>query len=99
MSVSQSVSDSWSFIYYRLGGTPARFACQPRCSLRSHSEHLGLRPRLLCCIFLGPRSSLRSFALLGLRPRAFYHIVEGANSLCSFAVRFGRYLTFISVSL
>src|SRR5436190_19763662 len=65
------------------------FACQPRCSLRSHGGHLGLRPRCLCCIFLGRANSLRSFALLGLRPRAFYRIVEGANSLRSFAHRFG----------
>src|SRR5436190_609647 len=70
--VSESVSHSWSFILYRLGGTPARFACQPRCSLRSHSGHLGLRPRCLCCIFLRRANSLRSFALLGLRPRTFF---------------------------
>src|SRR5436190_19900102 len=89
MSVSESVSHSWSFILYRLGGTPARFACQPRCSLRSHSRHLGLWPRCLCCIFLNRANSLCSFALLGLRPRAFYHMVKGANSLRSFALRFG----------
>src|SRR5436190_9384238 len=50
--------------------------------------HLGLRLGCLCCVFLGRANSLRSFAMLGLRPRAFYHIVVGANSLRSFALRF-----------
>src|SRR5436190_12116939 len=89
MSVSESVSHSWSFILYRLGVTPARFACQPHCSLRSHGGHLGLRPWCLYWVFLGRANSLRSFALLGLRPRAFYHIGEEANSLRTIAPRFG----------
>jgi len=61
----------------------------PIARLRSHGGHLGLRPQSLRCILLGRGNSLGSFALLGLRPRTFYRIVEGVNSLCSFTPRFG----------